>query len=91
MMTIALHGGISEEMIYGFGGGFITALLFFIFIHYRIYKSEYYNEEYVYFSAGRKVVLYIGFLIVNCCVAHIIFFVFTLIFAGISSCFIKNF
>lgn len=90
-MIIALHGGLSYEMIYGLGGGFIMALLFFIFIHYRIYKGEYYNKEYVYFSSGRKVVIYLGFLIVNFCVAYIIFFVFMLVFGGISSYFIKTF
>lgn len=90
-MIIALHGGLSEGMIFGLGGGFISALLFFIFIHYRIYKSEYYNKEYVYFASGRKAAIYIGFLVVNFCVAYIIFFVCMLVFGGISSYFIKNF
>jgi len=90
-MIIALHGGLSEEMIFGLGGGFITAVLFFIFIHYRVYKSEYYNEEYVYFSSARKVSIYLGFLFVNFCVAYIIFFVFMLVFGGITHYYIKNF
>ncbi|BFM43597.1 hypothetical protein CFS9_22380 [Flavobacterium sp. CFS9] len=90
-MTVALHGGLYEEMIYGISGGFVLAFLYFILTHYKVYKSEYYNEEYVYFSSGRKFFLYIGFLIVNLCVAYLLFFIFALIFAGISSYVIKNF
>jgi hypothetical protein len=88
---IALHGGFSEEMIYGLGGGFFIALLFFIFRHYRMYKSDYYNEEYVYFSSGRKFILYLGFLVVNLCVAYALFFIFMLVCGVISSYLIKNF
>ena len=88
---IALHGGFSEQMIYGLAGGFITALLFFIVIHFRVYKSEYYNEEYVYFSSGKKLALYLVFLVVNLCLAYFLFFIFMLIIGGISSYFINNF
>lgn len=88
---IALHGGFSEEMIYGLGGGFIIAFLFFIFIHYKVYKSEYYNNEYAYFASGRKFILYLGFLAVNLFVAYVVFFVFMLICGVISSYFINKF
>lgn len=88
---IALHGGLYEEMIYGLGGGIIIAVLFLIFIHYKIYKSPYYNEEYVYFSSGRKIILYLGFIIVNLLVAYFLFFVFTIVITGISSYFIRKF
>ena len=88
-MIIALHGGLSREMIFGIAGGFSIAILFFIFIHYRMFKSEYYNEEYVYFSSGRKIVLYFGFLMVNFVLAYGLFFVFTMLFGVISSYFLK--
>jgi len=90
-MIVALHGGLYKEMIYGLAGGFITAVVFFIFIHYRVYKSDYYNEQYVYYSSGRKLIIYIGFLLVNFFVVYIIFFVFTMVFAGISNYIIKHF
>ena len=90
-MSIALHGGLFKEMIYGLAGGFVIAVFFFIFIHYRVYKSGYYNEEYVYFSSGKKTWLYLGFLLVNLFAAWAIFFGGTLILTRISSYFIKNF
>jgi hypothetical protein len=90
-MIVALHGGFDEELLYGLGGGFLIVVLFFIFIHYRIYKSQYYNEEFVYFSSARKAALYLGFLLVNFFVAYIIFFVFTLTITCISGYIIKNF
>jgi hypothetical protein len=88
-MPIALHGGFTEEMIFGLSGGFILALIYFIFVHYRIHKSKYYNEEYVYFSSGRKIILYLGFFVVNFCVAYAIFLIFTIILGVISGYFLK--
>lgn len=64
---IALHGGLTTEMVYGMGGGFIGAAICFVYAHYKMYKTAYYNEEYIYFSTGRKLILYLGFLIVNLC------------------------
>ncbi|KAF2329456.1 hypothetical protein [Flavobacterium daemonense] len=90
-MIIALHGGFSAEMLYGLGGGFVAAVLFLIVIHYRIYHSEYYNEEYVYFSSIKKIALYLGFITINLIVAYFLFFVFMLLIGGISSYFIRNF
>ncbi|MEN2488165.1 hypothetical protein AAYQ05_10255 [Flavobacterium sp. B11] len=88
---IALHGGFSEEMLYGLGGGFIVAVFFLIVIHFRIYQSSYYNEEYVYFSSGKKIALYLGFITVNLIVAYFLFFVSTLLIGGISNYFIRKF
>jgi len=76
-------------MLYGLGGGFIVAVLFFIFIHYRVYKSNYYKDEFVYFSSEKKVVFYIGFLIVNFFVAYILLFVFMLLIMAIANLFLK--
>ncbi|WP_123872365.1 hypothetical protein [Flavobacterium oncorhynchi] len=90
-MMIALHGGFSEEMLYGLGGGFIVAVLFLIIIHFRIYQSAYYNEEYVYFSSFKKIALYLGFITINLIVAYFLFFVFMLLIGGISSYFIRKF
>lgn len=74
---IALHGGLTIEMVYGMGGGFIGAAICFVYAHYKMYKTEYYNEEYVYFSTGRKLILYLGFLIVNLCFATLLFWIFS--------------
>ncbi|WPO80756.1 hypothetical protein [Flavobacterium sp. KACC 22761] len=83
-MIIALHGGFSMEMIYGFGATLITIAVFLIYIHYRIYKSEYYNEEYVYFSSWKKLFLYIGFLMVSLFIAVGLFWIFSFLFIGIA-------
>lgn len=59
------------------GIGLIVVILFFLFLsHYGVYKSGYYNEEFVYFSTGRKFLLYIGFLIINLCIIPLLIFLF---------------
>ncbi|WP_026730696.1 hypothetical protein [Flavobacterium denitrificans] len=83
-MIIALHGGFSMEMIYVFGAALVTIAVFLIYIHYRLYRSEYYNEEYVYFSAFKKLFLYVGFLIVSLCIAIGLFWILSFLFIGIA-------
>ncbi|KAF2509957.1 hypothetical protein EYY60_10565 [Flavobacterium zhairuonense] len=83
-MIIALHGGFSMEMIYGFGAALATIAVFLIYIHYRLYRSEYYNEEYVYFSSWKKLFLYIGFLIVSLFIAIGLFCILSFLFIGIA-------
>ncbi|MBE8725546.1 hypothetical protein [Flavobacterium hungaricum] len=82
-MIIALHGGFTLELLYSLVGGFIAAIAFVVYVHYRVSKTEYYREEYVYFSEGRKLLIYFGFLIVILCFAYLLFWIFTFIFAGL--------
>lgn len=84
-MIIALScgGGLTVEFLYSLAGGFIAAILCIVYAHYRVSKTEYYKEEYIYFSTGRKLLLYFGFLIVNLCFAYLLLWIFTFIFAAL--------
>ncbi|MEN2415607.1 hypothetical protein [Flavobacterium mesophilum] len=83
-MIIALHGGFSMEMIYGFGAALATIAVFIIYMHVRVYRSDYYNEEYVYFSSWKKLFLYLGFLIVSLFISIALFWILSFIFIGIA-------
>jgi hypothetical protein len=78
-MIIALHGGLTLELLAGIIGGYICAAIYFIYAHYRMYKTKYYNEAYVYFSVGKKLIIYLGFLIINLCLAYLLFWLFTFV------------
>ncbi|KAF2511932.1 hypothetical protein [Flavobacterium foetidum] len=74
-MIIALHGGLPLEMLYGLGGGFFVAVLYFIFAHYKMGRTEYYNEEFVYFPTIKKLGLYLVFLFVNSIIGYVVFLI----------------
>lgn len=80
-MIIALHGGMTAEMLYSFLSGFVAAVAGVVYAHYRVYKTAYYQEEYTYFSTGKKLLIYFVFLMVNLCFACLLFWIFTFIFA----------
>ncbi|KFF06808.1 hypothetical protein B0A68_00805 [Flavobacterium reichenbachii] len=50
----------------------VLILVFLIFTHYKIYNSQYYTEEFVYFSTGKKLMLYLLFLAVNLCIIPVV-------------------
>lgn len=76
-MIIALSCGPTQEILFSLFGGFIGAAIFVVYAHYKMYKTKYYSEEYVYFSVVRKLFIYLGFLIVNLCFATLLFWIFT--------------
>lgn len=81
-MIIALHG-ITAEIIFSFLGAFVSIIIYLIWVHYNVYKTKYYNDEFRYFAVEKKLILYLGFLIANLCVAFLLFLLLTLIFAAL--------
>ena len=65
---ISLCGSPPEGFFQFIGVSLVLTVGFLSFTHYKVYKTDYYNEEYVYFSAGKKVLLYLLFLAINLCV-----------------------
>lgn len=63
--------------------GLITLSIFLFYVHYKAYKSQYYNEEYVYFSTGRKFLIYIGFLAISLCITPVVILISFFIYAGL--------
>ncbi len=63
--------------------GLIVIIAFLYFVHYKVYKSQYYRVKYVHFSTGKKCLIYITFLIINLCIAPVLIFIFVLLFAQI--------
>lgn len=78
-MAIALHGGLTGEMLFCIFGSYICTAIYLVYAHYRAYKTKFYSEEYVYFPSGKKVVMYLGFLIVNLIFAYLLFWLFTFV------------
>lgn len=78
-MIISLSCGPTLEILLSLYGGFIGAAILVVYAHYKMYKTKYYNEEYAYFSLGRKLIIYLGFLIVNLCFATLLFWIFSFI------------
>ncbi len=80
-MIIALHG-VPAEMIFSLLGAFISVVIYLIWVHYSVYKTKYYNDEFKYFTIQKKLILYLGFLAANLGVAFLLFWLLTLIFAA---------
>jgi hypothetical protein len=78
-MFIALHGGLTGEMLFSIIGSYIFTAIYLIYAHYRTYKTKYYSEEYIYFSTGKKVIMYLGFILVNLVFAYLLFWLFTFV------------
>jgi hypothetical protein len=81
-MIIALHG-IPSEIIFSFFGGTISVIVYLIWVHYSVYKTKYYNDEFKYFAIEKKLLLYVGFLLGNLCVSFVLFWLLTFIFASL--------
>ncbi len=82
-MTTALYSGPSADLFFGFFGGFICAVIYLIWGHYSTYKTKYYSDEFIYFSIGKKLILYISFLLANLLVAFLLFWLLSLTFAAV--------
>jgi hypothetical protein len=80
-MIIALHG-VPAEMIFSLLGAFISVVIYLIWVHYSVYKTKYYNDEFKYFAIQKRLILYLGFLLANLGVAFLLFWLLTLIFAA---------
>jgi hypothetical protein len=59
----------------------IVILVFLCFTHYKIYNSQYYTEEFVYFSTGKKLALYLLFLAVNLCIIPVVTLIAVFLYA----------
>jgi hypothetical protein len=81
-MMFALHG-VPSEIILSVIGGSLSVIVYLIWVHYSVYKTKYYNDEYKYFAVEKRLILYIGFLLANLCVAFLLFWLLTLIFAAL--------
>ncbi|KRB56224.1 hypothetical protein ASD98_10140 [Flavobacterium sp. Root186] len=79
-MIIALHG-IPAEMIFSLFGAFIVVIIYLIWVHYSVYKTKYYNDEFKYFAVQKRLIIYLGFLLANLGVAFLLFWLLTFIFA----------
>lgn len=80
-MIIALHG-VPAEMIFSLLGAFISVVIYLIWVHYSVYKTKYYNDEFRYFSVEKRLILYLGFLLANLGVTFLLFWLLTVIFAA---------
>ncbi len=68
-MMISLCGSPPAGFFHAlFTIGLVVTVAFMLYTHYKVYKSEYYKEEFVYFSIGKKIILYVSFLMVNLCI-----------------------
>lgn len=81
-MIIALHG-VPSEIIFSVFGGSISIIAYLIWVHYSVYKTKYYNDEFRYFAVEKRLIIYIGFLLANLCVAFLLFWLLTFIFAAL--------
>ncbi|WP_152561054.1 hypothetical protein [Flavobacterium sp. ASV13] len=63
--------------------GLVLIIVFLCFTHYVAYKTEYYNEEFVYFSSGKKFMIYMGFLALNFCMLPILILIAFFLFATV--------
>ncbi|WP_264552277.1 hypothetical protein [Flavobacterium sp. N2038] len=81
-MRIALHG-VPSEIILSVVGGSLSVIVYLIWVHYSVYKTKYYNDEFKYFAVEKRLIIYIGFLLANLCVAFLLFWLLTLIFAAL--------
>ncbi len=80
---ISLCGSPPDGFFQAIGIGLIIISVFLFYVHYKAYKSQYYNEEYVYFSAARKFLIYIGFLSISLCVTPVLILISFFIYAGL--------
>jgi hypothetical protein len=81
---ISLCGSPPAGFFESIGIGLILVIVFLFFTHYKAYKTEYYNEEYVYFSSGKKALIYLGFLAINLCIVPLLIIVCVFLYTGIS-------
>ncbi|CAD0006131.1 hypothetical protein FLACHUCJ7_02704 [Flavobacterium chungangense] len=79
-MIIALHG-VPAEMLFSLLGAFTVIVTYLIWVHYSVYKTKYYNDEFRYFAVQKRLIIYLGFLLANLCVAFLLFWLLTFIFA----------
>lgn len=81
-MIIGLHG-IPAEMVFSLFGAFIAVVIYLIWVHYSVYKTKYYNDQFKYFAVEKRLLLYLGFLSANLVVAFLLFWLLTFIFAAL--------
>jgi hypothetical protein len=81
-MRIALHG-VPSEIIFSVIGGSLSVIVYLIWVHYSVYKTKYYNDEFKYFAVEKRLIFYIVFLLANLCVTFLLFWLLTLIFAAL--------
>ncbi len=80
-MMISLCGSPPQGFFESFTIGLLLAAGFIFYTHYRISKTEYYKEEFVYFSFGKKIILYLSFLMVNLCIVPLLLLICFRIFS----------
>ncbi len=80
---ISLCGSPPEGFFQLIGVSLIITIVFLSFTHYKVYKTDYYNEEYVYFSSGKKVLLYLLFLAINLCVLPLLLLISVFLYARV--------
>lgn len=78
---ISLCGSPPADFILSFIFGLIMAVVLFFISHYKAYKSQYYKEEYVYFSVTKKVMLYVSFLAINLCIFLLLLLICVFLFS----------
>lgn len=81
-MIIALHG-VPAEMIFSLLSASVSVVIYLIWVHYSVYKTKYYNDEFKYFTVQKRLIIYLGFLLANLGVAFLLFWLLTLIFAAL--------
>jgi uncharacterized membrane protein len=80
---ISLCGSPPDGFFQSIGIGLIIIIMFLCFTHYKAYQTQYYNEEYVYFSVGKKTLIYLVFLAVNLCIIPVLILLAVFLYAGI--------
>lgn len=81
-MIIALHG-VPAEMVFSLLSASVSVVIYLIWVHYSVYKTKYYNDEFKYFTVQKRLIIYLGFLLANLGVAFLLFWLLTLIFAAL--------
>ncbi|PBJ11708.1 hypothetical protein BSF42_24350 [Flavobacterium sp. ACN6] len=80
-MMVSLCGSPPPGFFPAFMIGLAAAAGFLFYTHYRISKTDYYKEEFVYFSLGKRIILYLSFLMVNLCTIPLLLLICVLIFS----------
>jgi hypothetical protein len=78
---ISLCGSPPADFILAFISGLILAVIILFVSHYKAYNSQYYKDEYVYFSVSKKVVLYVSFLAINLCIFPLLLLICVFLFS----------
>ncbi|MBZ4041806.1 hypothetical protein [Flavobacterium hibisci] len=79
---ISLCGSPPASFMMAFITGLILAVILVFISHYKVYNSQYYKEEYVYFSVSKKVILYLSFLAINLCILPLLLLICVFLFSN---------